>query len=85
MPESWELTEEEGIKAVQEWIAADYATRIISVNRGHFEQLIPVIVCAAAQKLLDAMESESFDMGDSMHVPMEYWRKLRCELELQQL
>jgi len=66
MAESWELTEE------------DIDRVLFPVGKPMpMGNCFPEIEQAARRKLVDDMESESFDMGDSMHVPMEYWERLR--------
>jgi len=48
------LTEGEAIKIVAAWEAEDFSTRFISLNRGHWEQLVPII--AEAQAVLTLKE-----------------------------
>jgi len=57
------LTQEEGEAAVREWINEDYETRVLSLSRGHWEDIVLVIAKAqlaigqnALPKLADIAE-----------------------------
>ena len=46
------LTEEEAKGAVDKWLAEDFSSRVISLSRGNWEQIVPVIARAQAKKLV---------------------------------
>lgn len=45
------LTQEEAEKAVDEWASQDWSTRIIQLNRGHWEAIVLVVAQAQLDKL----------------------------------
>ena len=53
----WEPTEQEVEDAVYNWVN-ERSERIISMNRGHWEQLVPIIGMLYARKLLEWGESD---------------------------
>ncbi len=53
MSREWMLTQEEAAQVVAAYINKDFAVRSISVNRGHWEQLVPVLSLAQARKLVE--------------------------------
>lgn len=49
------LNEEEMEKLIMEWAHENWSTRIISLNRGHYEDVLPII--------RDAQDKRSFKYG----------------------
>ncbi len=46
------LTQEEGEKAVYEWVDKDFSVRFITIERGHWEDIVPVLAQAALAKFI---------------------------------
>ncbi len=46
------LTQVEGENAVEEWVAKDRAVRSISLNRGYWDGIVPVLSEAALKKFI---------------------------------
>mgnify|MGYP001563094513 CR=1 FL=1 len=67
----WLLTDEEGEKAVGKWIAQDFSVRCISLGRGNWEQLVPVIARAqllkVAEKIAGLQSLKSWEWAELRH------------------
>lgn len=46
------LTQKEGEKAVNEWIAQDWSVREISLSRGHWKDIVSVLAEAALKRFI---------------------------------
>ena len=56
----WELTEEEASIEITKWINEDSSVRWISLGRGHYEDVIPIVAHAAQRKLVEWLKGQSF-------------------------
>ena len=70
----WLLTQTEGEKAVVDWVKQDWATREISLNRGHWEEIVPILVQAQLRKVVERLQGDG-----CFNVHYEDWQELLKE------
>ena len=56
------LTGEEMEIAVNKWRNEDWATRYVRLNRGHYEDILPVIAQAQLDKIIRAIDECEYPM-----------------------
>lgn len=79
-----ELTRDETEIVINKWKNQDWATRHISLNRGHWEDITPLVAHASSQKTLQAV-IEYFE-GTCDHTKLQLRRTCyKCYKELKSL
>ena len=81
---TWLLTEEEAKKAVDKWLEEDFPVRAISLNRGHWEDVVFVIAYAQARKLLEWLGLEGYKSMGWEGFTNKNWQALRKEIGLEE-
>lgn len=71
------LTQEEGEAAVEVWVKADWSTRAISLNCGHWEHIVPVIAQAQVAKIKSL--GGVITAGSQAFIPAaDWWEQSVC-------
>ena len=85
---TWLLTEEEAKKAVDKWLEEDFPVRAISLNQGHWEDVVFVIAYAQARKLVRDLKTQlryNISAGSQLDLfESPYWKALRKEIGLEE-
>lgn len=78
------LTPEEIKKAVKRWTDKDWAIHTISLNRGHWEDIAPILACAQLAKVIGEIEKFGSPLGITFGAHMAEWLEaVKKEIKIQ--